>query len=58
MKLINNKLVAYLKHEYNGWPAGSRFVVEQTSNGFYRAWSSFNKAIGTDIGIIPASYLL
>jgi hypothetical protein len=58
MKLINNKLVAYLKHEYNGWPAGSRLVVEETSSGFYRAWTSFNKAIGTDIGIVPKQYLL
>jgi hypothetical protein len=57
MKKVNGKTIASLKQAFNGWPAGTLLLVEQCDAGFYRAWHSFNKNIGSDIGLVP-SYIL
>jgi len=57
MQIVNGKKVATLKQEFNGWPAGTLLVVEEFKTGFYHAWTSFSKNIGSDIGIVPALVL-
>lgn len=57
MKKVNGKTIASLKQEFNGWPAGTLLLVEQFNDNFYRAWHSFSKNIGSDIGLVPSSVL-
>lgn len=57
MQKVNGKTIASLKQEFNGWPAGTLLLVEQCGAGFYRAWHSFSKNIGSDIGLVPAFIL-
>jgi hypothetical protein len=57
MQKVNGKTIASLKQEFNGFPAGTLLLVEKCNSGFYRAWHSFYKNIGSDIGLVPASIL-
>ena len=57
MQIVNGKKIATLKQEFNGWPAGTLLLVEECNEGFYHAWHSFYKNIGSDIGIVPKSIL-
>jgi hypothetical protein len=62
MQKVNGKTIASLKQEFNGWPAGTLLLVEAWYNElqteqYYRAWHSFNKNIGSDIGLVPAIVL-
>jgi len=57
MQKVNGKIIASLKQEFNGWPAGTLLLVEECSAGFYRAWHSFHKNIGSDIGLVPSFIL-